>query len=103
MILNLEKRPAKDKMPIIDHPTEFVGHCEDTGKLRCGLLTTLLDLQDMPFKGAINGSHITIIGSGGVSVDFRASEAVQAALAQGAQFWLGNLDGSEEAWLIELH
>lgn len=100
--MNLERRPAKDKMPIIDHPTEFVGHCEDTGKLRCGLLTPLIDLEDRPLTATRHGSHIVIKCTQGSEVHYQASEAVITALEQGAQFWVGNLEGSEEAWLVEL-
>lgn len=89
-------------MSIIENPTEFVGQCEETGKLRCGLLTPLLDLDDKPFTGSRTGTHIHIKGSRGLEVYYAASTAVIAALEQGAQFWVGNLEGSEEAWIVDL-
>lgn len=90
-------------MLTIDHPTEFVGFCEKTGRLRCGLLTALLDLEDAPFRGERESRLITITGSKGIRVAFTASEALAAALDKGAQFWIGNLEGTEDAWLVDLH
>jgi len=66
------------------------------------LLTPLIDHQDTPLNGRREGKLIHIRGAHGIDVSYTASPAIITALEQGAQFWVGNLEGSEEAWLIEL-
>lgn len=89
-------------MLTVKDPVEFVGINEATGELYCGLLTPLIDLVDLPLTGSRLGTDLYISTAAGQSFQFKASPTLIAALDKETPFWVGNLEGSEEAWLVDL-
>lgn len=89
-------------MITLDSHLTFIGVDEETGKPRCGFLTDLIDAQDMPVAATVENGTMTLTLSTGQSIQFKMPEALLAYASQGADFWIGNVGGSEEAWLISL-
>ena len=89
-------------MITLDSHLTFIGVDEETGKPRCGFFTDLVDAQDMPVTAAIEHGAITLMLGPGRSIQFQMPHALLAYVTQGADFWIGNIGGSGDAWLISV-
>lgn len=66
------------------------------------VFTDLVDAQDMPVTAAIEHGAMTLMLGTGRSIQFQMPHALLAYVTQGADFWIGNIGGSGEAWLISV-
>lgn len=86
----------------LDSHLTFIGVDEKTGKARCGFLTDLIDRQDLPVQARQDEAKMTLITSSGLAIQFQLPEVLLTCLGEGADFWVGNIGGSEDAWHIKL-
>lgn len=84
---------------MVKETATFVGvHPDDENMVICGVLTEDLDGADAPFFYSIEGDLASIFSANRDMV-FRVPRAVVEAVGSGAQFYVGNVGGSEESWL----
>jgi hypothetical protein len=89
-------------MNILESHLTFVGTDEKTGKPRCGFLTDLIDAHDMPVSAGLAGATLSLTAQTGIMIEFELPDALVVYISHGADFWIANIGGTEDAWLITI-
>ncbi len=86
-------------MLIKENALTFIGNHPESNRPICGIISASLDVEHAPFCYALAFEAVIIYGNN-KTVHFAVPESLILAIEKGFDFYLGNINGSEESHLL---